>query len=48
MRPNRISFEDLVDQNKQQLLKDEEALDKIERDIDEKHVKKLAQAPYVN
>lgn len=48
MRPNRISFEDLVDQNKQQLLKDKEALDKIEREIDEKHVKKLSSTSYVN
>lgn len=48
MRPNRISFEDLVDRNKQQLLKDEDALEKIENKIDEKHAKRLEKKTYVN
>ncbi|RWZ60785.1 FbpB family small basic protein [Halobacillus fulvus] len=40
MRPGRLSFEELVDQNKQELLKDEQAIEKIEKQIDEKHTKK--------
>ncbi|MGP4075032.1 FbpB family small basic protein [Halobacillus sp. K22] len=47
MRTSRISFEELVAQNKQQLLKDQKAIDKIEELIDEKHVKKLEDS-YVN
>ncbi|MCP3026301.1 FbpB family small basic protein [Halobacillus sp. A5] len=38
MRPNRISFEELVDQNKQELLNDQQALDKIDDHLDEKRV----------
>lgn len=40
LRPTRISFEHLVDQNKEQLLNDEKALEKIEKQIDEKHARK--------
>ncbi|MCP3030632.1 FbpB family small basic protein [Halobacillus sp. A1] len=39
MRPNRISFEELVDQNKKQLLADQQALDKIDAQVDEKMLK---------
>lgn len=35
------SFEDLVNENIQQLLKDEEALERIERKVDERYVKEL-------
>ncbi|SFJ90792.1 Fur-regulated basic protein B [Halobacillus dabanensis] len=49
MRNNRrISFEDLVDRNKQQLLNDHEAIEKIERQIDEKHTKRKNSEAYVN
>ncbi|ASF39224.1 MULTISPECIES: FbpB family small basic protein [Halobacillus] len=47
MRMSRISFEELVAQNKQQLLEDQKAIDKIEELIDEKHTKKL-ESSYVN
>ncbi|MGP4062233.1 FbpB family small basic protein [Halobacillus sp. H74] len=48
MRPNRISFEDLVDRNKQQLLQDQEAIEKIEQEIDEKHSKRIDFDEYVS
>ncbi|TGB05103.1 FbpB family small basic protein [Halobacillus salinus] len=48
MRSNRISFENLVDQNKRQLLNDEQALEKIEQEIDEKHAKKSKSESIVN
>ncbi|WLR47131.1 FbpB family small basic protein [Halobacillus litoralis] len=44
----RISFEDLVDRNKRQLLNDQEAIEKIERQIDEKHTRKNDSDAYVN
>lgn len=48
MRPNRISFEDLVDRNKQQLLQDDDALEEIEKQIDEKHSKRIDPNAYVS
>lgn len=48
MRPQRISFEHLVDQNKQQLLRDEKAIEKIEKQIDDKHTRKSDSESLVN
>ncbi|MBA2174364.1 FbpB family small basic protein [Halobacillus locisalis] len=48
MRPQRISFEHLVDRNKQQLLKDDKAIEKIEKQIDDKHTRKTDSASLVN
>ncbi|MCA1023467.1 FbpB family small basic protein [Halobacillus litoralis] len=45
---HRLSFEELVDRNKQQLLQDEEAIEDIERQIDEKHTNKLRPGHYMN
>ncbi|WP_226578204.1 FbpB family small basic protein [Halobacillus litoralis] len=45
---HRISFEDLVDRNKEQLLQDQEAIEKIERQIDEKHTKRINSDAYVS
>lgn len=44
----RMSFEDLVDLNKKQLLKDQEAIEEIERQIDEKHSKRMDSDEYVS
>lgn len=38
-RIRRLSFNDLVQMNKRELLKDKEALDKIELRLEEKHMK---------
>ncbi|WP_173916640.1 FbpB family small basic protein [Halobacillus sp. Marseille-Q1614] len=38
MRPNRPTFEELVSQNKEELLKDQQALDKIDDLIDKKRL----------
>ncbi|GGF12411.1 hypothetical protein GCM10010954_08900 [Halobacillus andaensis] len=48
MRPNRISFEELVDQNKQELLNDQQALDKIDDQLDEKRVKNTDKNQMIN
>ncbi|MFG6149095.1 FbpB family small basic protein [Halobacillus sp. B23F22_1] len=48
MRPNRISFEELVDQNKQELLNDQQALDKIDDQLDEKRVKNTDKNEMIN
>lgn len=37
----RQSYKDLIDQNKKDLLKDEDALKKIERKLDDKHSNRL-------
>lgn len=39
-RPRKRSFDQLVLENKQQLLQDEEALEKIEKRLEEKYLKK--------
>ncbi|MEQ6377972.1 FbpB family small basic protein [Bacillaceae bacterium S4-13-56] len=39
MRPRKISFDDLVNQNKQDLLKDQDAMVQIERKIEDKRLK---------
>ncbi|SIS38238.1 FbpB family small basic protein [Salimicrobium flavidum] len=39
MRPQRVSFQDLVRQNREQLWSDEKQIEKIEKQIDEKHMK---------
>ncbi|WP_347860726.1 FbpB family small basic protein [Salimicrobium sp. PL1-032A] len=41
MRPQRLSFKDLVRENREELLKDEEQLEQIEKQIDDKHMKQL-------
>lgn len=41
MRNHRQSFQSLVDKNRQQLLRDQKALDKIEEKLDEKYIKKF-------
>ncbi|MCU9593980.1 FbpB family small basic protein [Caldibacillus thermolactis] len=42
MRKNRkLSFEELVRENKLEILKNEEELDKIERKIEERQLKKV-------
>nr|WP_101844855.1 FbpB family small basic protein [Halobacillus sp. Marseille-P3879] len=48
MRTNRISFEELVDQNKQKLLNDQQALDKIDEHLDEKRVNNSDQNKMIN
>ncbi|MCK6257132.1 FbpB family small basic protein [Fictibacillus sp. WQ 8-8] len=41
MRKNRhISFKDLVRENKRELLGDQEAMERIEKKLEEKHTKK--------
>lgn len=40
MRPRRLSFEELVDQNKQELRKDQKAMNNIEIQIEKKQEKK--------
>lgn len=40
MRKRKLSFKDLVTNNKQEINKDEKALEKIEIKIDSKHTKK--------
>ncbi len=43
MRKHNKSFEKLVEENKQELLEDKKALEKIEKRIEKRHeVKKLA------
>ncbi|MCT8137909.1 FbpB family small basic protein [Anaerobacillus sp. CMMVII] len=37
----KMSFDDLVNQNKKELLNDEEALEKIEERLDNKHYERL-------
>ncbi|MGN7485033.1 FbpB family small basic protein [Priestia megaterium] len=37
MRKYKKSFEELVKENKQELLKDKEAIDKIEKRIEKRH-----------
>lgn len=48
MRPNRISFENLVYQNKQKLLQDSNALDRIDKQIDDKYTKNSKTDSLVN
>ncbi|MFC7061387.1 FbpB family small basic protein [Halobacillus seohaensis] len=48
MRTNRISFEELVDQNKQKLLKDQQALDEIDDLLDEKRLKSTDENKSIN
>ncbi|WP_082234346.1 FbpB family small basic protein [Halobacillus massiliensis] len=48
MRPNRPSFEELVSQNKEQLLKDQQAMDKIDDIIDEKRMSLLDKKKMIN
>lgn len=38
---NKMSFADLVNENKQELLNDEEAMEKIEERLDNKHNQRL-------
>jgi hypothetical protein len=38
-RVRRLSFKDLVQMNRQELLKDQDALDKIELRLEKKHMK---------
>ncbi|MDN4073290.1 MULTISPECIES: FbpB family small basic protein [Fictibacillus] len=41
MRKNRhLSFKDLVKENKRQLLGDQEAMERIEKKLEEKHTKR--------
>lgn len=40
-RTRKISFEELVKENKDMLLKDKKELEKIERRLEEKHLKDL-------
>ncbi|MFP5114081.1 hypothetical protein QF028_002958 [Neobacillus sp. B4I6] len=43
MRKHKKSFEELIKENKQELLKDKQAIEKIEKRIEKRHeVKKLA------
>lgn len=43
MRKFKKSFEELIKENKQELLKDKQAIEKIEKRIEKRHeVKKLA------
>ncbi|UII54126.1 FbpB family small basic protein [Cytobacillus spongiae] len=39
-KPRKRSFAELVQENKRQLLKDEAALDRIEKRLEEKHLGK--------
>ena len=39
-RPRKRSFSELVQENKQALLKDEQALEKLEQKLEQKHLKK--------
>ncbi|GAA0315098.1 hypothetical protein GCM10008967_02010 [Bacillus carboniphilus] len=39
-RPRKRSFSELVQENKQALLKDEEALQKLEEKLEQKHLQK--------
>lgn len=49
MRKNRkLSFEELVRENKLEILKNEEELDKIERKIEERQLKRLNNSKNVN
>ncbi|MBM7552967.1 FbpB family small basic protein [Thalassobacillus pellis] len=48
MRPNLPTFDELVNQKKEELLKDPEAMQEIERQLDEKHSKANKGKPYVN
>lgn len=40
-RTRKIRFEDLVDENKKDLMNDKETLEKIERKVEEKRLKRL-------
>ncbi|QIZ06968.1 FbpB family small basic protein [Priestia megaterium] len=43
MRKHKKSYEELIKENKQELLKDKQAIEKIEKRIEKRHeVKKLA------
>lgn len=44
MRPKTLSFEQLVKQNKQELLNDEESIQQIELRLEKKHKERL----YIN
>ncbi|MFD2925321.1 FbpB family small basic protein [Halobacillus naozhouensis] len=48
MRPNRTSFEELVNQNKEQLMNDQQALEQIDKQIDEKRTKTTDKSKFVN
>jgi hypothetical protein len=39
-KPRKRSFEELVNENKLQLLRDQEAIDRIEERIEKKHLSK--------
>ncbi len=39
-KPKRRSFSELVNENKRQLLNDQEAMEKIEERLEQKHVSK--------
>lgn len=41
MRPRRRTFEELVSDNKEKLLKDQQAIIKIEEKLEQKHVEQL-------
>ncbi|MDC3412749.1 FbpB family small basic protein [Aquibacillus sp. 3ASR75-11] len=40
MRPRRLTFQELVDQNKQELLRDQQAMTEIEKQMELKQQKK--------
>jgi hypothetical protein len=40
----KLSFDDLVNQNKKELLRDEEAMEKIEERLDKKHFERLKES----
>lgn len=40
-RPRKVSLEELVNENKKGILSDKEALEKIEKKLEEKHSKNL-------
>jgi hypothetical protein len=40
MRKEKISFLSLMERNKEEILKDKKKLEKIEKRIEEKHIKK--------
>ncbi|WP_138415139.1 FbpB family small basic protein [Aquibacillus sediminis] len=48
MRPRKLSFEELVNQNKQELLSDHQAMTKIEEQLEKRHEQLTKKIKYVN
>ncbi|MFQ3546083.1 FbpB family small basic protein [Halobacillus rhizosphaerae] len=48
MRAPRISFKELVDHNKKEMLEDQDKMEKIEKQLDDKHTKSEESSSNVN